>query len=121
MHSRGERIQKTLIKEISDIIQHKLKDPRITGIISVTDVELSPDYKYAKAYISIFAEEETKKDIMSALEECTSYVRREVSKRIKIRHTPELKFVRDDSIERARKIEDIIDQIAKEDLSKKGS
>jgi len=60
MNSRGDRIRKALIKELSDIIQHKVKDPRIKGIISVTDVELSPDNKYAKAYISIFTVDESK-------------------------------------------------------------
>jgi len=113
MHSRGERIRKTLIKELSDIIQHKVKDPRVHGIISVTDVELSHDYKYAKVYISILGTEELKHEIMEAIEESASFIRGELSKRITIRHTPELKFFLDESIEKARRINDLLDKISK--------
>jgi ribosome-binding factor A len=113
MHSRGESIRKTLIKELSDIIQHKVKDPRIQGIISVTDIELSHDYRYAKVYISIYGTPETKKEIMEAIDESTSFIRGELGKRIKIRFTPELHFLLDESVEKASRINELLDKISK--------
>jgi len=116
MNSRGERIRKALIKELSDIIQHKVKDPRIKGIISVTDVELSPDNKYAKAYISIFGADESKQDVMDAIEDSTSFIRGEISRRIRMRFTPELKFMLDESIEKGIRLTDLIDKISRGEL-----
>jgi len=116
MNSRGDRIRKALIKELSDIIQHKVKDPRIKGIISVTDVELSPDNKYAKAYISIFAVDDSKQDVMEAINDSTSFIRGEISRRITMRHTPEIKFELDESQEKARRINDLLDKISRGEL-----
>ena len=116
MNSRGDRIRKALIKELSDIIQHKIKDPRIKGIISVTDVELSPDNKYAKAYISIFGPDDSKQEIMDAIGDSTSFIRGEISKRIRMRHTPELKFMLDESLEKGKRITDLIDKISRGEL-----
>jgi len=116
MFSRGDRIRKTLQKEISDIIQRSIKDPRISGIVSVTDIELSPDYKYAKVYVSIFGTDEQKEQTMEALEDATSQVRYEVGKRVRLRHTPEIEFRRDDSLERGSRITDLIDKISRGEL-----
>lgn len=116
MQTRGEKIKKALIREISQIIQHGVKDPRIVGIISVTDVELSPDYKYAKVFISVFGSDEEKQKIIEAIEESSSFIRKEVGRRIRLRHTPELKYVLDDSLERGSKITDLIDKISRGEL-----
>jgi len=116
MNSRGERIRKALIKELSDIIQHKVKDPRIKGIISVIDVELSPDNKYAKAYVSIFGADEAKSEVMEAIEDSTSFIRGEISRRIRMRFTPEIRFFLDESIEKGRRLTDLIDKISRGEL-----
>jgi len=116
MFSRGERIRKALIKEISDIIQRHVKDPRISGIVSVTDVDLSADYGYAKVYISIYGTEEQKENTMEAIEDSTPYVRKEVGRRIRLRHVPEIEFKMDDSLERGSRITNLIDKISKGEL-----
>jgi ribosome-binding factor A len=116
MFSRGERIRKALIKEISDIIQRHVKDPRISGIVSVTDVDLSADYGYAKVYISVYGTEEQKENTMAAIEDSTPYIRKEVGKRIRLRHVPEIEFRRDDSLERGSRITNLIDKISKGEL-----
>lgn len=116
MNTRGERIKKALIKEISEIVQMRIKDPRIEGIISVTDVELSPDYRHAKVYISIYGDDEQKQRIMDAIEESSSFVRKEVGRRIRLRHVPELKFFLDESLEKGKKITDLIDKISRGEL-----
>jgi len=116
MNSRGERIRKALIKELSDVIQHKVKDPRLKGIISVTDVELSPDNKYAKAYVSIFGADDAKEEVMEAILDSTSFIRGEISRRIRLRFTPELRFYLDESLEKGRRITDLIDKISRGEL-----
>ena len=113
MNTRGEKIRKALIREISDVIQHGLKDPRIQGIISLTDVELSPDYRYAKVFISIYGDEEKKQTVMEALEDAAYAIRKEVGKRIRTRHIPELTFFLDESLEKGKKIEDLLDKISR--------
>lgn len=116
MFSRGERIRKALMKEISEIIQKNVKDPRISGIVSVTDVDLSADYGYAKVYISIFGTDEQKENTMLAIEDSTPYIRKEVGRRIRLRHVPELEFRSDDSLERGSKITSLIDKISRGEL-----
>ena len=116
MSLRNERVRKTLMKEISDIIQRQIKDPRIAGIVSITDIEISHDNSYAKVYFSVFASEEAKEQTILALEDNTSKIRYEVGKRIRLRLTPELKFIPDDSIERGTKVTEIINKISRGEL-----
>lgn len=116
MSLRNERVRKTLMKEISDIIQKHVKDPRIAGIVSITDIEISHDNSYAKVYFSVFASDEAKKQTIAALEDNTSKIRYEVGKRVRLRLTPELKFIPDDSLERGTKVTDLINKISRGEL-----
>jgi len=116
MNLRADRIRKALIKELSDIIQRHVKDPRISGIVSVTDIELSSDYKYAKVYVSVYGTEKQKEQTMEAIQDSISYIRGEVGKRIRLRHTPELEFKVDDSLERGSRITSLIDKISRGEL-----
>ena len=117
MTLRNERVRKTLMKEISDIIQKEVKDTRIQGIVSITDIEMSHDNSFAKVYFSVFATDEEKKNLtIEALEENVSKIRYEVGKRIRLRLTPELKFILDDSLERGAKVSELIDKISRGEL-----
>ena len=117
MTLRNERVRKTLMKEISDIIQKEVKDTRIQGIVSITDIEMSHDNSFAKVYFSVFATDENKKNLtIEALEENVSKIRYEVGKRIRLRLTPELKFIFDDSLERGAKVSELIDKISRGEL-----
>lgn len=117
MSLRNERVRKTLMKEIADIIQKDIKDPRISGVISITDIELAHDNFFAKVYFSVFTtNEETKQQTIDALEDNVSKIRYEVGKRIRLRLTPELRFIPDDSLERGTKVMDLIDKISKGEL-----
>ncbi len=117
MSLRNERVRKTLMKEIADIIQKDIKDPRIEGVISVTDIELAHDNSFAKVYFSVFTTDEGKKQkSINALEENVSKIRYEVGKRIRLRLTPELRFIPDDSLERGTKVMDLIDKISKGEI-----
>lgn len=116
MTLRNERVRKTLMKEISDIILKSVRDPRITGVVSITDVEISHDNSFAKVFFSVFAPEDKKEKTIKALEEHVSQIRYELGKRIRLRLTPELRFIPDDSLERGTKVNEIIDKISRGEL-----
>ena len=116
MSLRNERVRKTLMKEISDILLREIKDPKISGLISITDVEVSHDNSYAKVFYSILSSDDKKQDIISAIEKNTPKIRYEIGKRIRLRLTPELKFILDESLERGARITDLIDKISKGEI-----
>ena len=113
---RNEKIRKTLMKEISDIIQKKLNDSRIGGIVSITDIELAHDNSYAKVFYSVFAPEDVKATTIKAIEEDASKIRYEVGRRVRLRLTPELKFILDNSIERGSKVNELINKISRGEI-----
>ena len=116
MSLRNERIRKTLMKEIADIIQKELKDSRIHGIVSITDIEIDHDNSFAIVYYSVFAYYEEKKTTINAITENTSKIRYEVGKRIRLRLTPELRFIPDDSLERGANVTALINKISKGEI-----
>lgn len=114
MTLRNERVRKTLMKEIADILQREIRDSRISGVISIMDVEVSHDNSYAKVYYSVFGgDEEAKEKTKEAIKANTSKIRYEVGKRIRLRLTPELRFIYDDSMDRASKVNDILGKISR--------
>ncbi len=116
MSLRNERVRKTLMKEIADIVQKQLKDSGIQGIVSITDMEIAHDYSYAKVYYSVFAPEKEKGNTIKAIEANTSKVRYEVGKRIRLRLTPELKFIPDNSLERGSNVTQLINKISRGEI-----
>ncbi|MDN5346690.1 MAG: ribosome-binding factor [Clostridia bacterium] len=113
MDLRVRRIAEQMKKEIAQILQDELKDPRV-GFVTVTEVELSTDLRYAKVYVSIYGDEEAKKQSLEGLSKATGFIRREIGKRISLRHTPEIVFRFDESIERGDRIARLISQIKEE-------
>ncbi|MDA8189448.1 MAG: 30S ribosome-binding factor RbfA [Dehalococcoidales bacterium] len=101
---RIERINDLIRSEISDLIAKELKDPRITGMISVTEVDTSPDMRHAKVFVSIMGSEEERKTVMNTLKHAAGFFRRELGERMTTRRTPELAFELDTSIERGDRI-----------------
>lgn len=116
MTLRNERVRKTLMKEIADILQKEIRDSRISGVVSILDVEVSHDNSYAKIYYSVFGNEEQKAKTIEAIAQHTSKIRYEVGKRIRLRLTPELRFIYDESIERGSKVNEIINKISRGEL-----
>src|SRR5690606_37367017 len=94
-------------------ILRKMKDPRI-GFVSVTDVEMSRDLRHAKIYVSIFGDDEAKAQTLEALHHAQGFVRSELGRRIRLRHTPEISFRLDDSIERGHRINRLLRELAPE-------
>ena len=116
MSLRNERVRKTLMKEIADILQREIRDPRISGVVSIMDVEVSQDNSYAKIYYSVFGNDEQKEKTKEALAQNTAKIRYEVGKRIRLRLTPELRFIYDDSMERGTKITELINKISRGEI-----
>jgi ribosome-binding factor A len=110
------KIDEALKKEISSIISLDLKNPHLTGIISVTGVKTTPDLRFAKVFVSMF-NEKNRKENLRILKQSSGYIRSEVARRVNLRTTPELIFEFDDTMEYGSKIDSILEKITK-DLKK---
>ncbi|GAX90569.1 30S ribosome-binding factor RbfA [Effusibacillus lacus] len=110
---RVSRVGEQLKKEISNIIQNELKDPRI-GFLTVTDVEVSGDLQIAKVYVSVLGSQDQKAESLNALRKATGFIRSEVGRRIRLRLTPELIFELDTSLEYSSKIQQVLRDINSE-------
>ncbi len=104
---RRDRINEEVMKELANIIRD-LKDPRIPLMTSVVKVEVTPDLKFAKAYISVMDTEEKQKDCIKGLKSAAGFIRREIGSRVALRATPEFSFVLDDSVAKGAHISSII-------------
>lgn len=112
-NNRMGRIDEEYRKELSNIISYKLKNPNITGMISVTKVKVTNDLKYAKVYISIL-NSKNKKQTIEALKKSSGFIRNELAKNINLRNTPEIIFELDESLEYGAKIDSILKDIMKD-------
>ncbi|AUS09129.1 30S ribosome-binding factor RbfA [Laceyella sacchari] len=107
---RVSRVGEQVKKELSQIIQQEIKDPRI-GFVTVTAVEMSGDLQVAKVYISVMGSADQKSQTLSGLEKAKGYIRSEVGRRIKLRHVPELVFVIDNSLDRGEHISRLLTEV----------
>lgn len=112
-NSRMNKIDEELKKEISNIISTELKNPHLTGLISVTKVKTTPDLRFAKVYVSMI-NEKSKKQNLSILKQSSGYIRSGIAKKVNLRITPELIFEFDESIEYGSKIDEILKDISKD-------
>ena len=111
---KNTRINGEVLKELSMIIRQEIKDPRIHMMTSVTAVEVAPDLKTCKAYISVLGDEEAGKATIEGLRSAASFVRRELAHRVNLRNTPEIKFILDQSIEYGVNMSKLIDEVTKD-------
>ncbi len=111
---KNTRINGEVQRELSEIIRMEIKDPRVTGaMISVVSVEVTPDLKYCKAYISVLGDEDTAKEAITGLKNAVGYIRRELARRVNLRNTPEISFILDQSIEYGVHMSKLIDEVTK--------
>ena len=113
------RINQEVQKELSEIIRAGIKDPRINPMTSVVAVEVAPDLKTCKAYISVLGDEESQKDTLAGLKSAEGYIRTKLARTINLRNTPEIRFVLDQSIEYGINMSKLIDDVNR-DLNEKG-
>ncbi len=101
MSRRADRINGLLRQEISQLLSREIKDPRLHGIISITQVQTSSDLRSARVFLSVMGDTETKKTALDGIQSAAAFLRRELRDRVKLRYVPFLKFALDDSIENA--------------------
>ena len=116
---KNTRINGEVQKELSTIIRNEIKDPRIHPMTSVMAVEVAPDLKTCKAYISVLGEKEAKEATIKGLKSAEGYIRRQLAHNMNLRKTPEIRFILDESIEYGVTMSKLIDDIAKKDQSHK--
>ena len=93
------RINSEVQRELANIIRGEIKDPRIHPLTSVVTVEVAPDLKTCKAYISVLGDQEAQEKTLEGLNSAVGYIRRQLAKNLNLRNTPEIRFIMDQSIE----------------------
>ncbi len=96
---KNDRINTLVMRELGNIIRGGIKDPRVSPMTSVVAVEVTPDLKFCKAYISVLGDEQAKQDTLKGLKSAEGYIRRELASTVNLRNTPQITFVMDQSIE----------------------
>lgn len=114
---KNTRINGEVLKELSNIIRSEIKDPRINPMTSVVAVEVAPDLKTCKAYISVLGDEKSQQDTMKGLKSAEGYIRRQLAKTVSRRNTPEIKFILDQSIEYGINMSKLIDDVTQADAA----
>jgi len=112
---KNTRINGEVMKELSNIIRGEIKDPRVGVMTSVVSVEVAPDLKTCKAYISVLGDEDEQKDTMTGLKSAEGFIRRQLAKNLNLRNTPEIKFILDQSIAYGVNMSHLIDEVIKRD------
>src|SRR5690625_2469821 len=111
---RANRLSEQIKKEIGEIVNQKLKDPRI-GFVTITDVEVTNDLQQAKVFVSILGDEEEKSNSLLGLTKATGFIRTEVGKRIRLRKVPEIMFEYDEALEYGSRIDSILRELNKDE------
>lgn len=112
---KNTRINGEVLKELSNIIRSEIKDPRINPMTSVVAVEVAPDLKTCKAYISVLGDERSQKDTITGLKSAEGYIRRQLARTVNLRNTPEIRFILDQSIEYGINMSKLIDEVTEHD------
>jgi ribosome-binding factor A len=110
MTRRTARVNDLLREEISSLLQRDLKDPRIGGLVTITEVDVSPDLRSARVFVSVLGTAEERTSTMEALAAGAGFVQRELRRRVTMRRVPELSFIADESLERGQRILSLLDQ-----------
>ena len=112
---KNTRINGEVQRELSNIIHNEIKDPRIHPMTSVVTVEVAPDLKTCKAYISVLGDEKSQQDTITGLKSAEGYIRRQLARTVNLRNTPEIRFILDQSIEYGINMSKLIDEVTEHD------
>ncbi|MBQ7972723.1 MAG: 30S ribosome-binding factor RbfA [Lachnospiraceae bacterium] len=108
---KNTRINGEVQKVLAEIIRSELKDPRINPMTTVMEVEVAPDLKSCKAYISVLGDEESQQSTLAGLNSAMGLIRNQISKKINLRNTPEIRFIMDQSVEYCISMSKLIDEV----------
>ena len=114
MSRRTEQVNELLREELSGLLAREVRDPRVSGIVSITGVDVSPDLRHAKVWVSVYGSDEDRASPMEALHAARAFLRRELSHRLHLKNTPDLVFEADTTMERAQELTDIMRRNAEE-------
>ncbi len=114
MSRRLKQINHLIQRELSDLLTREVNDPRLKGIISITEVDISADLKQAKVFISILGDEEERERAFAGLASASGFLRQRLGERLSLRYTPELQFQKDDSIERGSHLLQLMERLAQD-------
>ena len=117
---KNTRINGEVQKELSVIIQNEIKDPRIAPMTSVVAVEVAPDLKTCKAYISVLGNEEAAQNTLAGLKSAEGYIRRQLARTVNLRNTPEIRFILDQSIAYGVTMTKLIDDVRRTERRDEG-
>lgn len=120
MRRRILRINDLLRREISALLLHQVKDPRLATLVSVTEVQTTPDLRHARVFVSTLGSQEEQEAALAGLRSATKFLRHELAGRLELRQVPELAFYQDDSIERGARILALIREILPESAEEQG-
>jgi ribosome-binding factor A len=112
MSRRIERINHLIRDILSELLQRQVKDPRFSNLVTVTRVSTSADLQHAKVFVSVMGDEGKEDETLRALASASGFFRKELGARLRLRHTPELSFQHDDTIEREVLVLHLIEQVA---------
>lgn len=113
MSHRPEKVEQFIKEELSRILQREVRDPRV-GFVSVTGVEVSMDLRHARIFVSVLGDAEAKSATMAGLQSAAGYIRRALGARLQMRHTPDITFKLDESIERGSRVMKLLGEVAKD-------
>lgn len=111
MRIRPEKVAHLMRREVADILENKLRDPRLGKTVTVTDVEVTHDLSFAKIFVTVMGNEAERKSTLEALGHATGFVRREIGQRLELREVPEIRFLYDDSLDKGGRVEDLLRRI----------
>ncbi len=114
MSRRVDRINGLLRQELSLLLARQTKDPRIGGVISITQVRTSPDLRNARVYVSVFGDDAAKREALAGIESAATFLRHELRDRLSLRYVPFMKFELDESMEDAAALLQVMDQLKSE-------
>ncbi|MCM1135509.1 MAG: 30S ribosome-binding factor RbfA [Clostridium sp.] len=117
---KNTRINGEVQRVLAEMIRGGLKDPRISPLTSVVSVEVAPDLKTCKAWISVYGDEKAQKDTIDGLKSAEGYIRRELAAKINLRNTPEIQFIGDQSIEYGVRMSRLIDEVSQRENRDEG-
>ena len=112
MSNRPERVAQRMRREIAEILQTRLRDPRVSAMVSVTDVEVTHDLSMARVFVSILPDEEQTRTL-EGLQNAAGFVRHELAPRLGLREVPQLRFVLDTSIQKGARVEDLLRRLSR--------
>jgi len=110
--SRKDRVNEQIRRELAELIRAEVKDPRV-GMVSITEVEVTPDYAHARVYFSTLAGEDKIADVQLGLQKASGFLRRRLGRRVRIHTTPQLHFIHDTSLERGADLSRLIDEASR--------